>query len=188
MKLNIKLVVACGLMILFAKLTAAALAAQQQDRTIRLGDFQVTAPEKWARKPPQSRISSDEFAAPASQGDMADGRFTVTAAGGSVEDNINRWMGQFKQPDGSATKDSAKVTKEEIAGQTVHFVDISGTYDDRPPFAPGGGVQREKYRMLAAVLQIKGGNFFLKFYGPRLTVSENEKAFLDMVRGLKPAK
>jgi hypothetical protein len=167
--------------------TTATQATAQQDRTIRLGAFQVTAPETWVRKPPQSRITSDEFAAPAAEGDKADGRFTVTAAGGSVDDNINRWIGQFKQPDGSPTKDQAKVSKQQVAGQTVHLIDISGTYDDRPPFAPGGGVQREKYRMLAAVIETKEGNFFLKFYGPRLTISENEKPFHEMVQSLKPA-
>ncbi|MBI3466117.1 MAG: hypothetical protein HY000_24140 [Planctomycetes bacterium] len=186
MKSHVQIALALTLISLADALTATEAVAQQ-DRTIRLGAFQVTAPEKWVRKQPQSRITSDEFAAPAVEGDMADGRFTVTAAGGSVDDNINRWIGQFKQPDGSATKDQAKISKEQIAGQTVHLVDISGTYDDRPPFAPGGGVQREKYRMLAAVMETKEGNFFLKFYGPRLTITENEKAFQEMVHGLKPA-
>lgn len=186
MKSHLQIALAVALVALASSITANQVEAQQ-DRTVRLGAFQVTAPEKWVRKPPQSRITSDEFAAPAAEGDKADGRFTVTAAGGSVDDNINRWIGQFKQADGSATKDQAKVSKQEIAGQTVHLVDISGTYDDRPPFAPGQGVQREKYRMLAAVVVTKEGNFFLKFYGPRLTITENEKPFHEMVQSLKPA-
>ena len=35
---------------------------------------------------------------------------------------------------------------------------------------------------LAAIVQTKdAGNYFLKFYGPKGTVTENEKAFRDLV-------
>ena len=45
---------------------------------------------------------------------------------------------------------------------------------------------RENYRMLAAIVQTKdSGNYFLKFYGPKATVTENEKAFRDVVDSLQ---
>src|SRR5450432_3402808 len=45
-----------------------------------------------------------EFAIPASKGDSADGRLTVMAAGGGIDANIDRWYGQFTQPDGASTR------------------------------------------------------------------------------------
>jgi hypothetical protein len=155
----------------------------KSDPLIDLGKFKLTAPEKWDRVQPKSRIVAHEFAAPAAEDDKQAGRLTVMSAGGSVADNIDRWYGQFKQPDGSSTKEKAKVEKRTIAGQEVHVVDISGTYKDQPgPFAPG--VDRENYRMLAAIIVTDDANFFVKFYGPRRTIAAHEKAFDKMVDGL----
>jgi hypothetical protein len=125
-----------------------------------------------------------------SEGEDADGnpltpgRMTVMGAGGSIEDNINRWVGQFE------VKGGAKPKKEEakIAGQKVHLVDISGTYKDTPggPFAGGKPVLRENYRMLAAIIATeKDGQHFIKFYGPKATVEKNEEAFKRMIDSLK---
>lgn len=157
------------------------------DRGIALADgrFQLTAPEEWKREEPRSRIIEHEFSAPASEGDEQAGRMTIMAAGGSVEANIERWYAQFKQPDGGKTADSAKTEKKEIAGVEVHLVDIAGTFTDRPnPMT--AGVERENYRMLAAILVgDKIGQYFVKFYGPEKTIEEQQKAFVEMIEGLE---
>jgi len=125
-----------------------------------------------------------EFAVPASPGDERDGRVTIMAAGGGVEANIERWCGQFTQPDGADTGDRAKVEKKTIAGHEVHLVDISGSYNEsRGPFGPG--VLRPDYRMLAAIISIGQVDYFVKFYGPRRTVADNEDAFQAMIGSLK---
>ena len=107
------------------------------------------------------------------------------AAGGSIEANIDRWIGQFTQADGKATRDRAKISKKMISGLEVHLVDISGNFKDMPrgPFGPS--VDREKYRMMAAIVVAGGGQFFFKFYGPEKTIAEHEKSFTSMVEGLK---
>ena len=153
--------------------------------TIADGDISLQAPGSWMKKQPANRIIEVEFAVPKIEGDSSDGRLTIMRAGGSVEDNISRWIGQFKQPDGKSTRDRAVVAEEEVDGQTVHMVDISGTYSDRRgPFAPA--VERENYRMLAAIVVTKDhGQQFIKLYGPRKTIAANEKAFDDFVKSLK---
>ena len=107
------------------------------------------------------------------------------AAGGSVEANIDRWYGQFTQPDGGNTRDRAKVQKIKVGGEEIHLVDLSGTFkDQRGPMAPA--VERPKYRMLAAIIATKNaGSYFIKFYGPERTVADNEKAFVGMIEGLQ---
>lgn len=158
--------------------------AAAEEMTLADGKVVLTAPEGWKKKTPSSRIVEVEYEIPAVKDDERPGRMTAMGAGGSVEDNINRWIGQFK----GATKDSSKRQETTIAGQKVHLIDITGTYKDTPggPFAGGKTVEREDYRMLAAIISTeKQGNYFLKFYGPKATVQKNEDAFKKMVDSLK---
>jgi hypothetical protein len=115
---------------------------------------------------------------------------TVMGAGGTVAANVERWLGQFSQPDGSPTKDKAVTKTLKLAGCTVTLVDIPGTYKDMPggPFAGGKSVDRPNYRMLAAIVETAGqGSYFLKFYGPAATVAKHADGFRTMIEGMVPA-
>jgi len=117
------------------------------------------------------------------------GRMTVMGAGGGVQANVDRWYGQFTQPDGSATKDKASTKTLKLAGSTVTLVDVSGTYKDSPggPFAGGKTVDRPGYRMLAAIVETPASqSYFLKFYGPAATVAKHADGFRAMVEGIVP--
>ena len=154
--------------------------------TIAEGAFTLEAPAGWERVEPKSGMIETEFSIPAVKGD-GPGRMTVMGAGGSIEANIERWYGQFTQPDGSATKDKAATKKLKVAGCDVTMVDIPGTYRDMPggPFAGGKAIERPGYRMLAAIIEVPGrGNYFLKFYGPADTVAGSADGFRKMVEGL----
>jgi hypothetical protein len=156
--------------------------------TIADGSFSLAAPQGWKQVPPKSRIVEAEFQIPgAAEADA--GRMTVMGAGGSIEANVDRWYGQFAQPDGSATKDHATTKKLKIAGCDVTVVDVSGIYKDMPggPFAGGQTVQRPGYRMLAAIVQTAEGNYFLKFYGPAATVAAHSDGFMKMLEGMVAA-
>lgn len=149
-------------------------------KELNLGNYKITAPRSWKQQQPKSGIVMHEFSSPAVEGDKADGRMTVMAAGGSVEANVDRWYGQFSQPDGGSTRERAKVQKRTIAGREVHLVDISGTYRDQF----GSNAELPNYRMLAAIIVTPEANFFVKYYGPRKTVTANEKPFTQMIDSL----
>lgn len=154
------------------------------------GAFSLSAPEGWKRVQPKSGIVETEFEIPG-EGDAAAGRMTVMGAGGTVQANVDRWIGQFAQPDGSDTKDKTSTKQIKLAGCTVTMVDIPGTYKDMPggPFAGGKTIERPDYRMLAAIVETpEAGNYFLKFYGPAATVAKHADGFQKMVEGLVPAK
>ena len=173
---------------LLAFLTTAAQSADEE-RTITLADGKLTlqSPANWVRKEPKVRIIEHEFAVEGKKGQDA-GRVTIMGAGGSIQQNIDRWIGQFSQPDGKKSKEKAKTEKKKIAGLEIHIVDIAGTYKDAPagPFAGGKTIERENYRMLAAIIPggPSVGNYFIKFYGPADVVKENEKAFHAMIESL----
>ena len=165
----------------------ASSSTRAEETTIKLADgrFELDAPASWKHQQPRVRIIDAEYAIPAAEGDENDGRLTVMGAGGSIEQNIDRWIGQFQQADGGSTKERTKSEKKTISGLEVHLVDIAGTFSDRRgPFAPA--VERPDYRMLAAIVETgKFGNYFVKFYGPRKTVAENEEAFSKMIESLR---
>lgn len=165
--------------------------AGAETRTIEVarGRMRLTAPENWQRRKPATRIVEHEFAAPAAEGDKAEARITVMGAGGGVQANIDRWIDQFVQPDGSASKDKAQIAKKKIGDVEVHTVSIDGTYKDRPgggPFTNTPVVLREDYRMLSAILVTeKMGQYFFKMYGPKKTVDAQEQAFQQMLDSLE---
>jgi hypothetical protein len=166
-----------------------AVAEQAAAFTIADGSFSLAAPANWKRVPPKSRIVETEFEIPGA-GDAAAGRMTVMGAGGTVEANIDRWVGQFSQPDGSDTKDKTTTKTLKVAGCTVTLVDIPGTYKDMPggPFAGGKTIERPDYRMLAAIIESpEAGSYFLKLYGPAATIAQHADGFRKMIEGLVPA-
>jgi len=172
-----------------------AVAAGESVFTIADGAVSIEAPATWKRVQPKSGMVETEFAIP-SEGNAADGgplspgRMTVMGAGGSVEANIERWYGQFSQPDGGSTKDKSSTKTLKVAGRDVTLVDIAGTYKDSPggPFAGGKAIDRPEYRMLAAIVEGPDGSYFLKFYGPAATVEKHADGFRKMIEGMVPAK
>jgi len=167
----------------------AVVAEEARSYSIGGGSFLLEAPAGWKRVQPKSGIVETEFAIP-SAGELPAGRMTVMGAGGSVQANVDRWYGQFAQPDGSATKDKATTKTIKIAGSTVTMVDVAGTYKDMPggPFAGGKTIERPDYRMLAAIIETTdAGSHFLKFYGPAATVAKEADGFRKMVEGMVPA-
>jgi hypothetical protein len=191
-------IVAIAISITYATAIAATVRAADEkadaksNPTIELADGKVvlTAPASWVRKTPKVRFIDHEFAVPAEKGDSDDGRVTVMGAGGSIEANIDRWIGQFSQPDGSEMKNQTREAerKKTISGLEVHFVDLAGTYKDMPrPFDPNSpAVDRKDYRMLAAIVASPTlGNYFIKFYGPKQTVTAHAGQFGKMIDGMK---
>ena len=164
-------------------------------QTISLADGKLIlkAPAEWKSVPPKSQIVQFEFAAPADADKPENqARITVMGAGGPIADNINRWFGQFEQPDGSSTKDKSKVEKIEVAGQTIHLVDVPGTFKDSgggPFFQQRPPVMRENYRMLGAIIETKDmGQHFFKITGPAATVEKLKAGFRKMLEGLEVKK
>jgi hypothetical protein len=173
-------------MIAFGTAIAAsgfAVAEEKDDGTFTLAEGKVkfTAPAGWVRTKPLFGIVDHEFAVPAAEGDKAAGRFTATAATGSVQDNLDRWVAQFTQPDRVPSGERTVIKMIKVGGHDVHTIDIRGTYDDRAKRA-----KFDDYRMLAAIVPTKSPvSFFLKFYGPKATVAANEKAFMELVNSME---
>ena len=145
------------------------------------GRVKLDPPASWKSVPPKSRIVEYEYQAPGVDGaDPA--RVTFMASGGSLQDNVDRWVGQFNA--GAKSKQE----KLEVDNWEVHIVEISGTYKETTggPFSGGKVVERPDYTMFGAILvDPKGPKFFIKMIGSQTTVEAQKDSLKKMVNGLK---
>jgi hypothetical protein len=104
--------------------------------------------------------------------------------GGTLDDNIKRWCGQFKTQDGVAFPvDKAKKETFEVGELKVTTIEIAGTYT--PPAMMGGGDPKKGQKLVAAYIEGKGGPWFVKLQGPEKSVDKARDAY---VKWLKSAK
>jgi len=103
---------------------AAAGSAQQEPLHITWVD-----PPAFKRVPPSNPMRKASFVVPRAAGDSEDGELTVfyfgPGQGGSIDANVDRWIGQMKQPDGSESKDKARREAQTVNGLKVTSVDVS---------------------------------------------------------------
>lgn len=112
--------------------------------------------------------------------------FHFQGGAGGVEANMERWLGQFTQPDGKTSKEVAKRSQKDVAGLKVHLVDLSGTYvaESRP--GSGLRVNEPDSRLLGAIVEGPNGQqHFIKLIGPAATVKKWEKSFEAFIDALR---
>jgi hypothetical protein len=100
--------------------------------------------------------------------------------GGGVEENIKRWVGQFKDlPEGAAKRD-----KTEVIGFPVFTVRVEkGTYASGMPGGPSEPMK--DWGMHAAVVETPSGAYFFKMTGPSGTVTENAEGFSSLLTSIR---
>ena len=142
----------------------------------------------WQPKAVTSMMRVGEFVLPRAGGDTEDASLVVYffgGTGGTVQANLDRWFGQFTQPDGRPTRDVATTTSRLINGLSVTLFDTSGTYVAQ--VTPGSSERFNKpgFRMRAAVIQTAGGPYFIKLVGPLKTVTRWDKEYEDFLQSLQ---
>lgn len=161
--------------------------------------LQLTVPAAWKVVKPRNNIVEMELEIlPRHRGDEppADpvidpaqhphGRLTMMAAGGDVDGNIRRWVGQFRLGRDADGKDAMRRDHRRLRGAIAHVLDIAGTYFETPQGPQGSKIERPDYRMLGAIIEVEGaGKYFVKFYGPADIVEENREAFEKMLSSLE---
>lgn len=146
------------------------------------------APADWTEK---SSSSSMRAAVWELAGDDAPGEVVIfyfgEGGGGGVEANLDRWFGQFQQPDGSSTRDKATVTKRSVNGLELTIADIRGTFV--APVRPGAQQRNNNagHRMIAAVVEGGQGPWYIRVIGPEATIEKWEASVDAFLSSLRPA-
>jgi len=153
------------------------------------GTLHYTAPAGWVPKTPSSTMRLAEWTLPRAASDTEDGLVTIyffgANMGGNAQANIDRWIGQFSQPDGKASKDLAKTNVGTTAsGLKTTSVDVSGTYVAE--VTPGSAEHFNKpgWRQIAALVETPGGPHFVKVIGPAATLAKWEASVTAFVKSI----
>lgn len=172
-----------------AVFSAPGHAEELATRTVTIADgaIEFDAPTEWPDTPPRNRILEKELAVSPPEGvEATPARLTLMAAGGSVQANLARWVGQFKGTEGGADRSAAKTEELKPDGMSTTLIDLSGTYMESAggPFGPK--TPRPDYRMVAAIVETGGsGNYFFKLVGPKATVDPAAEAFRKMIASIR---
>ena len=166
-------------------ITAAVSAASQAPAS---GSLAYTAPAGWQSRPAASSMRVAEFVVPRAAGDTEDGELVVYYFGtgaGTIDANIDRWIGQIQQPDASSTRDKAKRSSQTVNGLRVTMVDVEGTYVAE--VRPGSTDRHNKpgFRLRAAVVETPRGPYYIKMTGPAKTIGAADAALAAFVGSLR---
>jgi hypothetical protein len=157
------------------------------DGQLTMGPFSLAAPADWTIKPVTSGMRAADFQLPAKAG--AEAELIVYYFGangaGSVDDNLDRWLGQFQQPDGKNARDVAKIEKTKFGGQDATVVSVSGRYVTQGMPGGSGPVDKQDQSLLAAIVDSPVGPYYFKLVGAKATVDANATAFRAMLGSLK---
>lgn len=146
-----------------------------------------TAPPEWKVVKTTSSMRVAQYALPHVAGDAQDAELVIYyfgGSGGTVDANIERWIGQMQQPDGKPSSSVAKRETRTVGGMKVTLVDVSGTYTAE--MSPGATqhYNNPAFRLRAAVIETSNGPYFIKLTGPAKTVAANDRQFEAFVGSL----
>ena len=154
------------------------------------GELHFLVPEGWREVPTQSPMRLSQITLPAGGEGKEEGELTVFYFGpsaGTIQMNIDRWIGQFSQPDGGSSKERAQV--EDLQGEPHPFtlVDLSGTMlASGMPGAPATP-ERPGWRLLASIIRTPSGPWFIKATGPEETMAAAREGFIELCKSAKLA-
>ena len=169
---------------------ATAISNQQSNATQSAsGDLHFKAPDDWTTEKTSSSMRVAQYKLPKAEGDKEDASLVLyyfgATQGGTAQANIDRWISQMQQPDGSSSKDKAKTETMTVNGLKVTTVDVSGTYTAE--MAPGSKTfhNDDNYRLRAAVIETPKGNYFVKLAGPAKTIARWDQSYTEYLKSFE---
>jgi len=146
-----------------------------------------TAPATW-RQEAARPMRAATYSIPASKGDSEAAECAVfyfgPGQGGSVDANVQRWVGQFETPDGKPLSPPA-AKKDKVNGLAVTRLDLQGTYlASMGRMAASGAVKKPGYQLLGAIVEAPEGPVFFKLTGPAKTVTAAKADFEKLVHSV----
>jgi hypothetical protein len=167
----------------FLLVLSACLALAEEATTFQAGAFTFAVPSGWRSEKPSSPMRAAELYVSGPEGTGAAGEAIITVfhfgpgQGGTVQQNVDRWFGQF---DGDIDAKGAATAKETIGTVPVTFARARGTFQSGMPGQPT--TPMEGQALLGAILESPNGDVYVKMTGPSPTVEKAEPAFVQMIR------
>ncbi|MBT8486746.1 MAG: hypothetical protein HKO59_17950 [Phycisphaerales bacterium] len=151
-----------------------------------LSGLEFQTPVAWTTRTPSSSMRVAEFLVPAGAAEVP---LVVYYFGpdsaGSLEANIERWLGQIEPEGGQSARAVASLDRVERNGLVVHHVDVAGTYVAETRPGSGEFLNQPNQRLLAAIVETDAGPYYVKVVGAQEAVARLEpsyRAFLGSMR------
>jgi hypothetical protein len=166
---------------------AASAPTPDESGMLNLGAIAFKVPGAWIVQAPKSSMRRAQLVAKGSGGpaELVVYYFGPQGAG-SDQENIDRWIGQFKNPDGSKIE-KAEVTSLKVAGHAITRVEAAGQYSNTMPTAGSDSSPVSDQRLLAAIVSTPNGPYYFKLVGPDATVSEQRETFDALLKSIVAA-
>jgi hypothetical protein len=142
--------------------------------------IQWALPAGWQAEPPTNSMRLAQASVPGAAGAAELSIFHFApGAGGGLQDNLDRWIGQMGSP---ADPEGGSF---ESGPFQITWVSAPGTYD---PGAMGmqASPPQPGWRLLGAVVEGEDGRWFFKLVGPEATVSAAREDFFTLLRSIRP--
>jgi len=172
-----------------APVTTGSNSGQANSATQAHGELKFRAPASWVPETTTSGMRIAQYKLPRAQGDSDDAQLVLyyfgAGQGGTVDANLERWVGQMEQPDGRPSKEKATTETKTVNGLKVTLLDVTGTYTAE--MSPGSGTRHNNtgYRMRAAVIETPKGPYFAKLVGPAATIAGADSDFRAYVESFE---
>ncbi|MEE9295372.1 MAG: hypothetical protein V3W34_10485 [Phycisphaerae bacterium] len=166
---------------------------QLTEARLTLTGIGFSIPQGWVSQDPGMTTSSfalsrkAQFRLPKADNEPEDAVVAITHfpnMKGMDQANLQRWYGQFEQPDGRATVEVATRAEYRIGEVLITLVDIPGTMRSGGPMM-GGGPRKENFRMLAAIVNHKQGPHFVKVTGPAAVVERFKPSVVAFLKSVQ---
>ncbi|MDG1361697.1 MAG: hypothetical protein P8P71_14785 [Phycisphaerales bacterium] len=149
-----------------------------------VGGLVFPKPPTWVWARPRMRFRTLQYDVPglADSGGSAEIVFSLFNGtdGGPTDMNIDRWVNQFRTPEGDPAE--AEITKTEVGGMTITRIETAGSYQSMGAAAPRSGQGQ-----IGAIIEAPGRRVFVRLVGPEGTVNGTAEAFDAMLAGVMPA-
>ena len=153
------------------------------------GEISYSIPADWKSEKPISSMRKAQYRIPGVEGveDAEMAVFVFPGTGGSVKANINRWIGQMKQPDGSDSKEKTEIKNLTINNYPVTIMYVTGTFlkSSSPMMMSGPKEELPDYAMLSAIVETSKDPWFFKMVGPQKTIDHWRPEFDKFVNSFK---
>ena len=146
------------------------------------GNIIYNPPADWIRETPSSSMRLAQFVIPSEYGENC--KLNVfNNIGGSVEQNLDRWIKQFRQSDGSSSKDKAIFSYDDRGGGHITYIYITGT------FLSGGMMmnnitEKSDFAMHAAIIEFSDDIYYFKMTGPQQEMDNRRVEFRNFINNI----
>jgi len=134
-----------------------------------LGALNVAIPSEWIQGTPSTSMRLAQYKMPGTAVNAGDAELAVfNRIGGTVQQNLDRWVGQFSQADGSSSRNRAEFTKMSAGIYQVDRVYLEGSYS--AGMMGGSPAQNPNYGLLGYIVNMPDGAYYFKAVGPVETI------------------